>query len=151
MSAITTAHNGTEIAYDEGANLWRFTLRGRDRSTDSLAKAREVIDKPVSGEKAKAFAKFPAWIFLYGDKPEKVEVTGIADVRSYSGSPVVWVKDSEGKRSKQRVSFGIYECSADNDAKVEQIIAKMEEGSKLDVERRRLKSDLKEIQITREE
>lgn len=41
---IKVIHSGIEILYVEGENKWTFTLRGRDRSADSLAKAKEYID-----------------------------------------------------------------------------------------------------------
>lgn len=67
MTEITHTHEGILITYDENANLWRFTLRGRDRSTDSLSKAKEAIDKPVA-TKAKPFEKIQVWYVNVNDK-----------------------------------------------------------------------------------
>lgn len=124
-ATITIAHRGTTITYNESENRWAFTLRGRDRSAESLAKAKEYIDKPVPfGEKAKPFEKIPAWYFPYNDTPKKAEVTGIAE-KGYSCEEV-WIT-CEGKRSKQRVLDRIYPANEKNDALVQQIITAQQE------------------------
>lgn len=150
MSSISVNHNGTEITYDEEANLWRFTLRGRDRSSENLTKAREVIDKPVPADKAKPFQKFSAWFFVgYSEAlPEKVEVTGIAENR-YSRQEV-WIKNPKGTRSKENIEFRIYECSPENDAKIEQISGKLKERKALYDQIVESRKELKQIEVAPE-
>jgi hypothetical protein len=45
---MTITHDDITITYDEKDNRWHFELRGRQRSAESLAKAKEFIDKPVN-------------------------------------------------------------------------------------------------------
>jgi hypothetical protein len=125
---ITVVHDDTTITYNESENRWTFTLRGRDRSAESLAKAKEYIDKPLPPEKAKPFEKIPAWFLPYHDKPEKVEVTGIAE-RRY-GAEEVWINVG-GRRKKEAVAYKVYPSNTKNDALIEQILAAQKEISKL--------------------
>ncbi len=122
---IQLTHDGIVITYDEQQNKWCFTLRGRDRSADSLAKAKEIIDKPVPKEKAKPFEKIAAWFFRYSDLPKKIEVTGIAENRSYGGQQV-WI-NCEGNRSKESAAYTIYPQNEKNDSLIAQIVAKENE------------------------
>lgn len=117
--AITVEHSGIVITYDEAANLFRFTLRGRERSAESLAKAREAIDKPVK-VKGKPFERFQAWFTQYGSV-QKVEVTSIAE-----GGSHVWISFPEGNRgymnrSKVATLF-VYPCNGTNDTIANQIL-----------------------------
>lgn len=147
MDTITIEYHGTTITYDEEANLWRFTLRGRDRSTVSLMKAKEAIGAPPPAKEA-VFQKFNAWFFRYGCDPEKVEITGIAE-SNYRG-PRVYIKDAAGKRSKEPAKSYLYECSDENDAKLEQILFKEKESRKLKEEILCLRNSLTPIKITPE-
>lgn len=126
MNPITVTHSDTEITYNESENKWTFTLRGRDRSAESLVKAKELIDKPVPAEKAKPFEKIPVWFFKYNGPPVKAEVIGIAEGRGYGRSEYVWI-NCEGTRKKESTAYSIYPSDKKNDALVEQIIAKEKE------------------------
>lgn len=148
MNAITDNYNGTTITYDEPENLWRFTLRGRDRSASSLVQAKEAIDKPVS-EKTKPFEKISAWWFRYSDMPQKIEITGIAEGRS-SRDQYVWIKSDSG-RSKESVGFSIYPSDAKNDAIAEAVIARMNEISELHKEIDKSKLKLNPLYIPKED
>jgi hypothetical protein len=119
---ITVVHDDTTITYNESENRWTFTLRGRDRSAESLAKAKEYIDKPLPPEKAKPFEKIPAWWFRYSEVPKKIEVTGIAEGRAYSGTEYVWINNS-GNRRKESVAHAIYPANAKNDPLINEIVA----------------------------
>lgn len=145
---ITTEYNGTTITYDEASNTWKFTLRSRDRFTNSLTGAKEAIDKPVPADKAKAFQRIKAWFFRYGKPPESVEVTGVAE-QNYHGT-YVWIKDRGGKRSKES-AINIYHSSTDGDAVVTQILVKMRQITALHEEITNLRSSLKQIEIKPEE
>lgn len=127
---IQVVHDDVPITYNEGENRWTFTLRGRDRSAESLAKAKEYIDKPLPPEKAKPFEKIPAWFFPYNDEPQKVVVTGIAEGRWYSSDVTVWITNN-GKRSKESARFYIFPQNGTNDALAAQILAARAEISKL--------------------
>lgn len=66
---IAVEHNGIKITYNEDRNEWEFTLRDRDRTAETLAKARECIDRPVKDKKT-VFQRIECWIkrgHVYGD------------------------------------------------------------------------------------
>lgn len=145
---ITVVHDDTTITYNESENRWTFTLRGRDRSAESLAKAKEYIDKPLPPEKAKPFEKIPAWIIRYNDRPEKGEITGIAE-RRY-GREQVWVT-VDGKRSKETVSYTVYPSNPKNDKLIEQILAAQVEIDKLKESISESKSHLDPLVLPKDE
>ena len=69
---MKTVYQDIAIEYDEQSNAWKFELRGRSRGADSLAKAKEAIDKePV--EKRKPFPKFEAWLWAQDPNAETIE------------------------------------------------------------------------------
>lgn len=117
MSEITHTHKSIVITYDENANLWRFTLRDRDRSADSLAKCKEAIDKQPAG-KAKPFEKIKAWKMDRHSFGSPVEITGIAERRF--GRQQVWI-NQDGRRSKEVAEFGIYPANEKNDRLMDEI------------------------------
>jgi len=142
---LTYTHNGVEITYDEVANLWRFTLRNRDRSTASLTDAKEAIDKRPP-EKAKPFDKIEAWWVNYNNPPQRVQITGIAE-GSYSRHKLwVWIKSNKG-RSKEQVEGSIYQSDATNDAICEEIIEKEKEINSLRAKIQNLRSSLQPLKL----
>lgn len=122
---LVVTHDGIEVAYDEDANVWRFTLRGRERSAESLAKAKEAIDKPVPADKAKPFERVKAIMVGYNGDVTFGEVTSLADSPSYR-SQEAWFLSAKGGRSKEDIS----RLCADNE-KNRQLVA---EGLALDKE-----------------
>lgn len=149
--AIEVKHRDVLITYHEQDNLWRFTLRGRDRVTNSLAKAKEAIDKHVPKEKAKPFEKIAAWFFKFSDDPKAIEVTGIAEGRTH-GNPneYVWI-NHWGNRSKESVQFAIYPQNEKNDALVQEILVKRMEAQRLKEEADKLKSQLAPLVLPKDE
>lgn len=151
MPEIQYTHEETAITYDEGRNVWTFTLRGRDRSAESLAKAKEFIDRPIPAEKAKPFEKISAWKSNYSDAPENVEVTGIAEGTRYGRGPQVWIKDSDGKRQKQSVLGILYASDEKNDAIAAEMISKRSEIDSLHSRIQELRAKLRPLEIASEE
>jgi hypothetical protein len=149
MNTLQHTHEGTVITYNEKENKWEFTLRGRDRSAESLAKAKEFIERPVPEEKAKPFKKIPAWFFHHAQAPQKVEVTGIAE-RTFSSLLYVWINNS-GKRSKECVSHTIYPSTPANDEKVAEMLKKAAEIEHLEEEYQKLKSSLTPLELPKDE
>ena len=98
--AVTVTCGDVLIVYDEKDNVWRFTLRGRERSSVSLAKAKEAIDKPVPGGKAKAFQRVKAYKKSYGNDFELGEVTSIAETTGWRGETQVWFNSVRNGRTK---------------------------------------------------
>lgn len=122
--APTSTHQGIEIVYRESDNRWVFTLRGRERSAESLANAKAAIDKPEPKKKSDKFTPVEAWFdgHRWGGRGEwkKVTVTSIAE--SYvrvSDCGDVWIKDGK-ERSKQSADR-IYPVGEANDAIIEQL------------------------------
>jgi hypothetical protein len=93
--AVSVKYDDIEIRYDENDNVWRFTLRGRERSTESLAKAKVAIDKLVPIEKMKGFTPVQAWFKeSYEGNWGEVTVTSIVDIGC--GRQELWIKKSDG-------------------------------------------------------
>jgi len=119
---IEIEHSGVKVRYDEESNRWLFSLRGRDRSSETLKNAKATIDKPVS-EKTKPFEHIPVWYFQYGgNEPVKAEVVGLAEARRCRVGQEVWIVKG-GTRSKTRTEDSVFPQSKENDA----IAAKLDE------------------------
>lgn len=142
---ITVVHSDTTITYNEGENKWTFTLRGRDRSADSLAKAKEFIDKPLPPEKAKPFEKIPAWS-TYRDSPTRGEVTGFTE--EY-GTPAVWFVSNK-TRNKIRAHY-IFPSNAKNDRIFELVNTKEKQINTIRFEIRAALYGLKKLVIPKDE
>lgn len=94
---IKVTWHGTEIIYRETQNTWGFTLRGRERSAESLEKAKESIDAPPPADKV-PFKR----VSVYREERHctwaVVEVTSIAEPRY--GSTYCWIAGADKKREK---------------------------------------------------
>lgn len=114
-SVIKVTYNETEITYDERANVWRFILRGINRHSDTLAKAKEAIDKPPPKKKSQ-FKRFDAFYWQSWGGPALVEVTSIADhLPGYRVEVHISYKDKDhrGFRQRSRVQADdIFPCDA---------------------------------------
>jgi hypothetical protein len=148
MKPIQVVHDETTITYNESEDKWEFTLRGRDRSAESLAKAKEYIDKPVPAEKAKPFEKIPAWLLDYNRKPVQVEVTGVAERTRYGGEEEVWIK-SGATRCKQKVR-NIVPSNRKNDELIASMLCNLEDQRKLSNEYEKLRQKLDPLVIAKE-
>jgi hypothetical protein len=90
------------ISYSEQNNRWEFELRGRERYAESLAKAKEAIDKPVFDKSGKKFIPVRAILRDYsGAHPGTI--TSIAE-SSYRSQQVWFVRDDDKRRSKENLS-----------------------------------------------
>jgi hypothetical protein len=151
MNTLQHTHDGTVITYNEKENKWEFTLRGRDRSAESLAKAKEFIERPVPAEKAKPFEKIPAWLFEHHNKPVRIEITGIAETPAHRlNEKHVWIKKG-GKREKHRVSFCVFPATSLNDEIAAAIIEKTDEIRKLNKECSDLQRRLQPLELPKDE
>lgn len=111
---ITVVHDGVTITYEEESNRWTFELRGRERFSESLAKAKEAIDKPEPVAKKRKFDPIPGWTRdrWSGDKWKSVKVTSVAESQSWRVS--VWVTGEHGSREKKDAT-DIYAANPRND------------------------------------
>lgn len=122
---MKTEYSGIEIAYDEDRNEWLFDLRGRSRKADSLAKAKEAIDKEPKEKRVQAFPRFEAYNFTY-NRLEKVTVTSVAEDGYYGAGKCFWVTGPDGKRKKERAS-SLYPVNDHNTVVIEKIMVKKKE------------------------
>lgn len=147
---ITVTHGGIEVRYEEHRNRWSFTLRGRERSAESLAHARAAIDKPPPKKKADSeFKPFEAWYGggYDGTDYRKVMVTSIAESR-YSRQEI-WIRDNDG-RQKVKAEH-TYPSNPKNDAIIEAILALRKQTDGLAKQIEREQSKLKAYDAPKEE
>lgn len=96
--SLTTEYNGVEIKYSERNNQWVFELKGREKSADSLADAKGVIDH--TPKEQKKVTRFEAYLspFMVG----VIEISTVgACSKNYRGNAEFWITNSDGKRSKE--------------------------------------------------
>lgn len=110
---VVAEHGGIQITYSEAENKWTFELRGRERKVESLAKAKEAIDKPEPVQKASTFQRTKCWYHRWREEWRMVEATSVAaatgrDVRNGS----VWIMD--GKDRSKESARGLYPADEAN-------------------------------------
>jgi hypothetical protein len=116
---VKAVYGGIEIEYLEDNNRWRFELRGRERTVDTLRLAKYAIDKPAPKDKSeKPFTPIEAYIYRQYDavKFQRVTVTSVAETTRTSGEREVWISNN-GKRSKEQAS-SLFLITATNDASI---------------------------------
>lgn len=134
---MKTTHREIEIEYAEKENRWVFTLRGRERKVESLAKAKEAIDRPVKEDKPE-FKRRTAWFKQYGRAPLKCEVTSIAEGHSWSSDTYFWiVVPSEGRRRKESIT-SLLADTPQNAERIEKVLALDKRGEELEEEKRKI-------------
>lgn len=150
MSEMKVMYEGIEITYNEPKDIWQFELRGRERSAESLAKAKEAINKPVADKASSAFKRTPAYAtsgYRWDSSFTVGEVTSIADV-SY-GTQYVWFVSQSGKRAKVR-----HDCTClatpQNSALITSIESLIAECKALDSKGRALYEKLAKIPLPKE-
>lgn len=116
---IQVLYHGTLITYDEGAALWRFNLRNRDRSCQSLADAKKRIDEPVRMKST--FQRTEGWfIGTYDTEFQRGTATSVAERDRSYGHDQIWV--SFGKKDRCKVyAESFYPDTPKNAALVKQI------------------------------
>jgi hypothetical protein len=103
-------HRKIQIGYDEDTNRWEFEQGGREYTAESLAKAREDLDKLIDKQEKKNFQRIAAWHRRGWNHPEfqMVEVTSIGP--HHFGPPSeAWIAIA-GRREKVRVD-SLYKCT----------------------------------------
>lgn len=150
---IATNYGGIEIVYRESDSRWVFTLRGRERSAESLSLAKAAIDKPEPKKKS-AFSPVEAWYSGYrfggGADWRKVTITSIAESGPrYSSGGDVWIKDGK-ERSKVDVS-GLFSVNESNNAIIEELLNLKKESEAIDARINSARSKLKVFVIPKDE
>jgi hypothetical protein len=105
---IKQTYLGIEIGYDEKENRWDFELRGRERHSESLTKAKEAIDAPMP-EGKKAFKRIAAFMFphdggYYSSSKKEFTPCQITSIADSNYGYELWVVSGAGykERSKRR-------------------------------------------------
>lgn len=147
---IKTTYEGIEITYLEDPNKWRFTVNGRERSTESLVKARESIDRALDGVQTKKEKPWEPFEAYYGDdygtsdKFPKVKVTSIAEYGGY-GYPKVWLM-RDGQRRKEPLDK-LFQVTAENIAIIVDLQRIATQRAKLENEMVELKKKLVKVEL----
>jgi hypothetical protein len=118
---METTYKEIKITYQEQENNWLFELRGRERTVESLAAAKEAIDKPFKPkEEGPAFERFDAWIF-HGNEFKHGVV--LSEAYSRYQSKMYWVKLDGAKVRFQAQHYYVYRCTPEQDKLAKQCIA----------------------------
>lgn len=121
MLEIQVVYKEVTINYSEDTNRWVFTLRGRERSAESLRLAKEKIDMPAPS--GKPFEKIPAWIDRNGGFTSVIidsMAEGYEHRRQSYGRhvPEVWVSDPENESRFKEFVTALFAATPENSAAV---------------------------------
>ncbi len=142
MSDLQITYGDVPISYDERNDQWTFTLRGRDRIADSLAKAKEFIDKPV--KESSSFKRVKALYSKYQNPLHEVEVTSIAGT-GRGGRLDVWVMD--GKERSKRTANELFAFTPENLGRAAQIAELDKQIAALEQQKDAIEETLDKLQI----
>ena len=96
---MNVEHSGIAIEYKESDNRWYFELRGRSRNAESLAKAKEAIDKEPAEKRKQTFPRFDAYRNGYSQGWQIVSITSVADA-GYRHGTYFWIQNQKKEREK---------------------------------------------------
>lgn len=146
MNAIKETYKEVEITYNERNNTWEFILRGRERTAESLAKAKEIIDKPPA-PKEKPFERVPVWYCHYREGWHRGTVTSLKQCRysSHVEARVSFGKESIATVGAVRVvePSELFPCNEKSDALVEEWKVLEEEIQSLTKQQEKIKGWMK--------
>lgn len=118
---MKVTHSDIVITYIEGDNQWHFELCGRQRKAESLAKAKEAIDKEPVEKRKQTFPRFEAYMKTSFERDYSVvSVTSLAE-NHYGRDTHFWVVDKRGNRSKENAVY-IYPVNDANTAVVAEMM-----------------------------
>lgn len=147
---IKQTYRDVEIIYIEREDKWNFTVNGRERNLESLAKAKESIDRALDREvKERPWKPFEAWYEdRYGNREyRKVRVTSEAD-KDY-GRRQFWItreiEDRHGRKEQKRSKVAmdyLFAATPENDEKIRRIIELRKEADSLYEQAGTLKGEL---------
>ena len=142
---VSVTYDGIEIEYLEADDKWCFELRGRERKADTLAKAKEAIDKPAPQEKT--FVPIKAYFRegLGSDmRFKEATITSLAEVSGYDGQQVWYTVN--GKRGKAGVRRFI-EFTEENDALIAEAKKLKAEAAVLEERAEKTLDKIKKIEV----
>lgn len=141
---VKTTHRGIEISYNETKNTWHFTLRGRDRTAETLANAKAAIDKPDPSGK-KPFERIKAIMTEYGTNFLEGEITSIAE-NGY-GRQYVWFTTEPRGRRKELLSL-MRADTAENRALMAEALILYDQASKASKKASQIAESMSKVEIT---
>lgn len=144
---IKKTYRDVEIVYVERNDKWNFTVNGRERNSDSLAQAKESIDRSLDYErKERPWKPFAAYLKKYsGDDFQSVTVTSQADPGRYTSGVYFWVtKGAKKERSKESI-FDLYAVNPENDQKIARWRELNKEIDRLGGEQRKLNEEMEHV------
>lgn len=144
-----------EIVYIEGSDRWNFTVNGKERNRESLAKAKESIDRALDTEvKERPWKPFEAWYeSRFGGNRDFKKVTVTSEADKDYGRRQFWISekiepkyasDKTTKRSKVSMEY-LFAATPENDERIDRIIALREQAEKLYAESRTISGQLTPI------
>jgi hypothetical protein len=149
MSDIKTTYNGVEITYDEGRDRWVYTLNGRERSAESLTKAKAAVHRPPAKAEQKRWEAFDAFYAPWYDRTLRpVRVTSVAQKTGWQKNEQVWIVNN-GRREKVDSTL-LFAVTDANRQRINEIREKIAAEEALSKEINRLRNALEPISIPKE-
>lgn len=112
--SVKVSHYDIEITYDEEKNRWYFTQDGRERSSESLAGAKKLIDTPTK-ERKPAFERVKVLRKGFGSVDyDPAVITSMAEGKNWNGQDMVWVLLEKSKERKKLALSDLISDSAKN-------------------------------------
>jgi len=147
-------HNGIKIEYNENINNWTFTLRNRERKAESLAKAKEFIDRPVAANSKDddSFPRTKCYVQNHGWRSERgegrwmvVDATSLT-TRRYSGSIEAYTSRN-GKVDGKRYISDLYPVGEKNDPLVKESEELTKQINALEAKRNKVEDKMVELKV----
>lgn len=110
MQEVKVTYDGVDIIYSEDKNRWQFELRGRERFSESLAKAKEAIGKSAKSE-ANKFSPVAALAVTYS-RIRAGTITSICELDN--SSQQVWFVEDKDKVRRKEFLLNMFESSEYN-------------------------------------
>lgn len=144
---IKKTYRDVEIVYVERDDRWNFTVNGRERNSDSLAQAKESIDRSLDYErKERPWKPFAAYLKKYsGDDFQAVTVTSQADPGRYNTGLYFWVTKGPKKERSKESAFDLYVVSPENIQKIARWRELDKEIDRLGGEQRKLNEEMERV------
>lgn len=140
---IKQTYREVEIVYVESQDKWNFTVNGRERNSDSLAQAKESINRSLDYEKKeRPWKPFPAYHQDYNRDFEPVTITSIAD-KSYGSRTYYWV--SNGKKRSKESGHELYAATPENEQRITRWRELDKEVDRLEDEKRQLVAGMEHV------
>lgn len=146
---MQVTHSGVVITYDERQNNWQFTLRNRERVANSLALAKEFINRPVKETKANTFQRQKVYHKrndCYGENVPRWKIIEATSITARN-----FIQTVDGKEREQITPFQLFPVG---ESKNDELVKRSEELTveivKLRNERDAVEKKLKALELPNE-